>query len=71
MSGGSTFSDVTLLVPETTPQQRRRAGIILTDLAAQAGASRQELRDALEAIGLVDYESQPGYDNGHKPRRQR
>lgn len=57
MSGGSTFSDVSLLVPDVTEQQKRRAGIILCDLALQAGASREELHDALEMLGLIGYTS--------------
>lgn len=67
MSGGAPFNDPTILVPETTPEQRRRAGIVLVDLAQQAGASLEELQDALEMVGLLPYESAPGYVNGYKP----
>ncbi len=40
-----------------TPGQRRRAALRLIEQAIDVGADLSEVRDALEAIGLLRYDS--------------
>lgn len=57
MSGGSTFSDVTLLVPETKPVDAVVAFLRIKRQAKAEGWTREQTRDVLEMANLIPYTS--------------
>lgn len=57
MSGGSTFIDTWGHIRPVTNKTRRKAATVLLRQAIDANATEQEMRDALEMIGVLPYTS--------------